>query len=328
MTFSPSAVFHAMANGLAGPPACLFTFHRVCREQDWEGLPDRGFYLSVDVLDHLLGHLAATGWTVTTMDDVQAFVAGGGRGDRRLVNISIDDCYRDTCELLVPVFRRHGVPVTLHVTTGIPDGTLVLWRAGLETLIGARDEVVADGQVVPLPDAAMRRATYQALCTAWEGPDEVALYREFCAANGADADALQARHAITWDMLDGLRNDPFVEIGAHTISHPRIAALPEEEAAREMGGSAARLRAVLGVQARHFAFPYGRAGDCGPRDFALAERLGFATAATTRKGLARRGADPLRLPRNTLNGGQRSMMAVEAHLTGATGLAAKVLGRV
>ncbi|MFO1147417.1 MAG: polysaccharide deacetylase family protein [Alsobacter sp.] len=328
MTISPSAMFHAMANSLAGPPACLFTFHRACKEQDWESLPDRGFYLSVDLLDHLLGHLAETGWTVTTMDEVHAFLAEGGRGERRLVNLSIDDCYRDTYELLVPVFRRHGVPVTLHVTTGIPDGSMTLWRAGLETLIAAREEIVADGQRVELRDAAGRRATYQALCMAWEGPEEVELYREFCAENGADADALQARHAITWDMLQELRRDPFVEIGAHTISHPRIAALAEEDAAREMGGSAARLRDVLGAPVRHFAFPYGRAGDCGPRDFALAERLGFATAATTRKGIARRGADPLRLPRNTLNGAHRSMMAVEAHLSGATGLAARVLGRV
>ena len=30
----------------------------------------------------------------------------------------------------MPVFRRHNVPVTLFVTTGIPDATLPLWSAG------------------------------------------------------------------------------------------------------------------------------------------------------------------------------------------------------
>ena len=91
-----------------------------------------------------------------------------------------------------------------------------------------------------------------------------------------------------------------------------------------MNGCAER----LGVVTRHFAFPYGRSGDCGPRDFELADEAGFGSAATTRKGLVRRGQNAFSLPRNTINGGHRSLAAMELHLTGLTGAAAKMMGRV
>jgi hypothetical protein len=89
-----------------------------------------------------------------------------------------------------------------------------------------------------------------------------------------------------------------------------------------------RLRERLGVEARHFAFPYGRSADAGPRDFHLARRAGFASAATTCKGLMRHGVDSFSLRRNTLNGGAKSLAMAELHMSGISGLAARMLGRV
>jgi peptidoglycan/xylan/chitin deacetylase (PgdA/CDA1 family) len=129
-------------------------------------------------------------------------------------------------------------------------------------------------------------------------------------------------------MLDSLRNDPLVEIGAHTISHPRIGSLGVEQASRELAGSRERIRSRLGVPCLHFAFPYGRSADCGERDFALAKEAGFASAATTRKGLITKDQDVFRLPRNTLNGAYQSMAYINVLLSGLAGFAARVLGRV
>jgi peptidoglycan/xylan/chitin deacetylase (PgdA/CDA1 family) len=129
-------------------------------------------------------------------------------------------------------------------------------------------------------------------------------------------------------MLETLRDDPLVEIGSHTVSHARISSLSASAALAELRGSRERLKARLGVEARHFAFPYGRSGDCGQRDFDLACEAGFASAATTRKGVVRTGQDAFNLPRNTLNGAHRNLTMIELHLTGLTGAAAKVLRRV
>lgn len=313
--------------GLSGARGCFFTFHRAASPERWAGLPNRPFWIDTSVLDRMLAFFARTGWAVVTLDEALARTARDLPGDR-FVNLSIDDCYRDTAEDLVPVFRRHGVPVTLFVTTGIPDGTLALWAAGLEQALVDRDRIRLDGDTIDVTGTAAKRQAFTRIARAWDGPEAARHYAAFCTANGIDAATMHERHAISWDMLKDLAGDPLVEIGSHTVSHARISALDEAGATAELAGSRQRLEEMLGIPIRHFAFPYGRSGDCGPRDFTIARAAGYASAATTRKGLARAGQDPFELPRNTINGEHRSLLFTRLHLLGLTGLAARVTYRV
>ncbi|EJW11499.1 polysaccharide deacetylase [Rhodovulum sp. PH10] len=317
----------AVADSVLGMRGCLFTFHRAAPSEVWEGLPNRDFHLDLGYLDRLLGYLTHTGWAIVTLDEAMRRTARGEPGDR-FVNFSVDDCYRDTFEHVAPLFRRHRAPVTLFVTTGIPDGTLALWQAGLEDVLASRENILTGSGRLAVKTDAEKRKAFAALSAAWDGPKAAAHYEAFCERNDVDADALHAKHAISWDMLEVLRDDPLVEIGGHTVNHRRISSLSDAEARDEIAGCRVRLQKKLGIPVRHFAFPYGRAGDCGTRDFALVREAGFSTAATTRKGLVRRDVDHFRLPRNTLVGGHRHLALAEMHLTGITGIAARMLGRV
>ena len=319
--------FARAADRVWGPRGCCFTFHRAAPTAIWDELPNRDFYLDIGFLDSLLGYLLSHDWDIVTVSEALLRAAGGG-AHRRYVNFSIDDCYRDAFELVVPVFRRHNVPITLYVTTGIPDGTLPLWSVGLEDTLLHRDHVSVGGDVLELTTPQQRSAAYALIASSWDGPDAARPYAAFCADNAVDSDAVHWRHAISWEMLEALAKDPLVEIGAHTVTHARISALSAEAASNELEQSRRRLNERLGIDICHFAFPYGRSGDCGPREFALARQAGFSSAATTRKGLMRQGQDPFSLPRNTINGGHRSLALMEMHLTGLSGTAARMVGRV
>jgi len=316
-----------VADRMVGPRGCLLTFHRAAPPKLWEGLPNRDFYLDIEFIDRFLAHLVAQKWDVVTIGEALRR-SGSADDNSRYVNFSIDDCYRDTFELVAPVFRRHNVPLTLFVTTGIPDGTASIWPIGLEYILLERDEILLDGQVVRLSRPEERRAVYQRISSIWDGPHAPQRYAAFCAENRVDMNAMHWAHAITWEMLETLAKDPLIEVGAHTVSHPRISSLAPDEALAELDGARVRLNQRLGIDVRHFAFPYGRSGDCGPRDFALAHEAGFLSAATTRKGLVRGGQDRFSLPRNTINGSHRSVGAMEMHLLGLTGVAARITGRV
>ncbi|CAN5265728.1 polysaccharide deacetylase family protein [soil metagenome] len=315
------------ADLLLGSRGCLLTFHRGAPSKNWNCLPNRDFHLDLGFLDQFLSYLAERGWDVVTMEEALRRVALG-KSDDRFINFSVDDCYRDTFEDVVPLFRRHGVPVTLFVTTGIPDNTLALWAAGLEDVLLNRDEVMLEDGMIDVPTADSKRAAFHRIATEWDGPDAAARYAAFCQLNNVDIEAMHWKHAISWAMLEALRHDPLVEIGGHTVSHARISSLTPAGALAELKGSRDRLIERLGIPARHFAFPYGRSGDCGPRDFAIARQAGYASAATTRKGLMRSGQSPFELPRNTINGAHRSLATMELHLTGVTGAAARMTGRV
>jgi peptidoglycan/xylan/chitin deacetylase (PgdA/CDA1 family) len=316
----------ALARRLNSGHGCLLTFHRVVSEDLWPTLPNRDFHIDAAYLATLLDYLLGTGWAVVSMDEVVSRIRDGDTG--RFVNFSIDDVYRDTAETAVPIFRSRNLPVTLFVTTGIPDHTMSMWTCGLETILWEQDKVtLEDGSTVEIGGAAKKRLLFKRLSVAWEGDSADRRYAQFCALNGYASDVLRDRHAVTWKMLDDLRDDPCVEIGGHTMSHPRLSALSNSEARSEIVGCRARLQERLRLPVRHFAFPFGRKKDCGERDFALARAAGFDTAATTQKGLV--GA-PFRdrlhaLRRNTLNGAHRHTSLAETHLSGLGGLVARGL---
>ena len=316
----------AAARWVGGGQGCLLVLHRVAPSAVWSGLPNRGFHIDAAFLGRLLDHVTASGWDVVTLDGALARLRGGG--GRRFVNFSIDDVYRDTLEVAVPVFRSRKLPVTLFVTTGIPDGTVTLWQAGLEAVLMARDQVtLEDGCGADAGTAEAKRRLFSRLAAAWEADAPELHYQRFCALNGHDAATLHDRNAVSWAMLEAVRNDPCVEVGAHTISHARLSALPLETARREIAGCRTRLQERLGLPVRHFAYPYGQRGDCGEREAALAQQAGFVTAATTRRGLVG-GANPAglhALPRNTLNGAHQHTSQAEVHLSGLGGIVARVL---
>jgi peptidoglycan/xylan/chitin deacetylase (PgdA/CDA1 family) len=220
------------------------------------------------------------------------------------------------------------VPITLYLTTGLIDRMMPMWWAGLEDTLLRRDSVIVDGREIDLSTAEAKRRAYSRIESVWSEADSIACYQAFRDRNGVDDDAIYSRHALSWEMVERLRNDPFVEIASHGAMHLRFSDLSDSEAFDALRSGRRRLMEKLDIDIRHFAFPYGRSTDCGPRDFELARRAGFASAATSRKGLIRYGQDPFQLPRNTLNGGHKNVALVELHLAGITGVVAKMLGRV
>lgn len=319
------AVIARAADLVLPASGCCLAFHRGVRPADWPLQPNRNFHLDLHYLEQLVSHLKRTGWDIVTMEEAARRAAEPGSG--RFVNFSVDDCYRDTAELVVPLFRRLRAPITLYVTTGIPDGSLRLRSAGLETVLLTEGRVTDDDTTYDLSTEAAKRQAFAKLSQKWDGPHGDRAYEHFCARHGYDPDALDEQHRFTWAMVESLRRERLVEFGGHTVTHARISSLDAAAALEELVGCRTRLEAALDRPVRQFAFPYGRRNDCGERDFALAAQAGFTSAATTRKGLVVPGTDPFRMPRNTLNGGHRNLRYAYAHLSGLSGAAARVLRR-
>src|SRR5262245_22512441 len=88
-----------------GIRGCMLTFPRAAPSAFCDRLPNRNFYLDLGFLDRLLSYLNRSGWRIVTIEEMlQKLADGGDRG--RYVNFSVDDCYRDTYEDVVPLFRR------------------------------------------------------------------------------------------------------------------------------------------------------------------------------------------------------------------------------
>ena len=84
------------------------------------------------------------------------------------------------------------------------------------------------------------------------------------------------------------------EIGTHTLSHPRLAAIPEAQAKEEIFALKKKLEDLFGVTVRHFRYPYDK---WSRRVRDLVEGAGYATAVTLDFGFNAEIRDPFPLRR-------------------------------
>ncbi len=111
----------------------------------------------------------------------------------------------------------------------------------------------------------------------------------------------RGRRSLGWRELAALldRYGDLVTLANHSQRHRDLTSLPPEEVAAELDEAQAALGDRLGIEPELFVYPFGFA------DEASAELVGrrFAGGLTGRWGTNRRGADPRRLARTTLLGG-------------------------
>jgi peptidoglycan/xylan/chitin deacetylase (PgdA/CDA1 family) len=124
---------------------------------------------------------------------------------------------------------------------------------------------------------------------------------------------------MTWDETRAFAAHPLVTVGAHSLTHRRLAQWPMEVARMEMAASKAALEARLGGGVSSFAYPVGDPTSAGPREFALAREAGFRLAVTTRPGMlfAEHAAHLHALPRVSLNGLWQDLGYLDVLISGA-----------
>jgi peptidoglycan/xylan/chitin deacetylase (PgdA/CDA1 family) len=99
---------------------------------------------------------------------------------------------------------------------------------------------------------------------------------------GADAFFWDTEHPpMTADEVVELAAGGLVEIGAHTVSHPRLADLSLAEQEREIVESKLALEELLGEPVRGFAYPYGEPGAYRGSTVAVVRAAGFDYACST-----------------------------------------------
>lgn len=318
---------HRLAAPFTRGPGAILMLHRVADEAPaLPGYaPNAGLTITPAFLDAALTLVRELGFDLVDLDEAARRLTEG-RFDRPFCALTFDDGYRDTLTAAAPILRRHAAPYTVYVMPGFVDRTARLWWRELEEAILRLDRVAITiaGEALDLPaaDAAQKAAAFDAVywrLRARPEPELLAGVAELAAAAGVDPAAFAAAECMDAAELLELAADPLCTIGAHTMTHPRLATLPEPQARAEMADSRTTLEALLGRGVRHFAYPVGDPTSAGAREFALARELGFVTAVTTRPGMlfpAHAGALTA-LPRVSVSGQFQDIGYLDILLTGA-----------
>ncbi len=111
---------------------------------------------------------------------------------------------------------------------------------------------------------------------------------------GVRDDASSCARGMTAEEVVRLADSGLVEIGSHTVSHPRLSDLPETEQREEITLSKGRLEDLLGWSVKSFCYPNGAFTTGTAR---LVREAGYDSACTILSGPVVQGADPYALPR-------------------------------
>ncbi len=263
----------------------IFLLHRVVPA----GTPILASDLVVqsDFLDEILGYVRRLGWDIVSIAEVHRRLLEGNR--ENFACFTFDDGYLDSLRVALPIFRKHGAPMCVYITTGLVERTHFLWWPVVEQMLLTRNEIetfAGDGrETLPIKTLEQKRKAYWKLLPLLDslGRFEPQLM-QLLQWNGVDPRSILSPLILDWQEARELAADPLVEIGCHTVSHRPLAAMEAEELVRELTQSREILEKKLSVKVRHMSYPYGRKPECSDREFQAARDVGFRTATTTRPG--------------------------------------------
>ena len=226
---------------------------------------------------------------------------------QRAACITFDDGYADNAEHALPLLQQYGLHATFFIATGYLNGGQ-MWNDRVIDAVREAPGATLDLRdlgldCLPLASLAQRRAAIEHVLgklkyLPFEQRQRLAVDIR---RRAGGAMRTMAPAMLTTFQLQRL-HAAGMGIGAHTVSHPILAALSDRAARNDIANGKRELEQLLQAPVTLFAYPNGKAGrDYGPAHVAIVKSLGFTAALATDWGVARPGTglDLFQLPRFT-----------------------------
>ncbi|HCY63350.1 MAG TPA: polysaccharide deacetylase [Oxalobacteraceae bacterium] len=274
---------------------CILNYHRILVSPDplIEGDPDVQEF-------HWQMRLLAENFNVIPLQKAVQAIAKNGDLPPRAICITFDDGYRSLHDLALPILKKYKLPATVFVTSGhidennmwndriieaircMPNGTLDLRKLSMKTW-----QINSDKDRKRAAQEITKAVKYLPTSSRQE------TVREIETLAGTDGRSLM----LTRKMIATLA-DNGIEIGAHTITHPILKNLDNQNACNEIFESKRQLEAVIAKPVNFFAYPNGKAGvDFDERHTKMAKDAGYIAAFASSSGPAMHGNDLYQIPR-------------------------------
>ena len=245
---------------------------------------------------------------------------------RRMVAITFDDGFKDNFDNAAPILKKHKLPATFFIATGLIGTNNMFWWDALLHIFLATEKlpdtlhinILGKDFNYALDSEALLSVTVRQQINRWnyERPipnKRVDLYFKIweqlkpltIAARNRIIDELKqwARGdysspgysgLMDVDQVRELSKHPLFTIGAHTVNHPALTMQTDLEQAFELNESKKTLVGWLEKKVDSIAYPYGNYNSA---TLALAKAAGFRIGVSTEEKAVGRGSNLLDMPR-------------------------------
>jgi peptidoglycan/xylan/chitin deacetylase (PgdA/CDA1 family) len=216
--------------------------------------------------------------------------------ESRTVALTIDDGRRNCYEFFFPLLKEFGMPATFFVVSSFIRREDWLWTdkvLWLSEQSSSRSELAPDRIDSSFDMLNQMRPELRNECIA-----NIAVEMGI----SIPKEPTSKYAPCSWAELREMADSELVEIGSHTVTHPILASLTDEESWQEMTVSRAQIEEGLGRQIGSFCFPNGKPSDYRPSHLQQLRDAGYNGAVVARFGMASRGANLYELPRIGVSG--------------------------
>lgn len=232
---------------------------------------------------------------VVPLLDLAERLASGRKFDRCSVALTIDDGRRSCYEFLFPLMKEFNFPATFFVVSSFIRGEdwiwtdKVLWlseqsRPPNELAPGKLDGVFRSLNRMRPEE---RNARIEAMASSLNKSGGVTIPK-----------SAPAKYSpCSWSELREMADSRLMEIGSHTVTHPILSSVTDEESFEELTRSRAQIEQGVDRSVRSFCFPNGMPGDFRPSQVRQVADAGYDCSVIAQFGMVGNSSDRYQLPR-------------------------------
>lgn len=224
---------------------------------------------------------------------------------KRAVVLTFDDGYSDNLWNAQPLLEKYETPATVFITSGSLDSPTEFWWDDLQrTLLQPKTlperlKLSVQDRLYewPITNSDDRQLAYMAIHNILQPlkpSDRNQVMSDLFAWADMDSMARPDYRPLATTELIQLAQSEFVDIGAHSVTHPLLAGMSQASQTAEIAGSRQELEVILGCPVDTFSYPYG---NLASETVEIVKAAGFKIALTTDGKAVKVGANPFRLGR-------------------------------
>ncbi len=297
---------------LKKPQAIILLYHGVSSQKGSGIFNYRKKFISPSAFEQHLIYLKKN-FDVVSLTELVETVATKKPFSRSLVAITFDDGYKNNFTEAYPILKKENVPATFFITTNFIEKNIPLPVDQIEYAIntteqknitleqkGGKEHFTLDTIKNRLEADKTIRSKIKRL-----PPQQVdMIIDELIRKTGKNlADNLigSGYEPMSWPDIQEMETNGMT-FAAHTVSHPVLSNLSEEEARKEIQNSTATVKRNTKNPLRIFAYPNGGSNDFTPTTYRILKENTYEAALTTIPGTAEHTKNLFCLPRYTIDG--------------------------
>ena len=273
-------------------------------------------YIKKETLNRRIEYLLKNNFNFISIDEFSYFLTGNRIGSSSVL-LTLDDGWKSTHDLALPILKKHNIPHIIYLYTDcsqreIPVVNVLLQYALWKTSL---DRVSYDDNIYNLKESTESDLLLKQFISSTRELNGDQLNEKLIVIFGIlEVDYSKTREWENFRLLNQEEMEDHLQYGCsfqlHT--HHHINPLQDDLLAEELVGNKKIVESVSNQPAEHFCYP---SGVYSKDQFSLLKKMGIKSAVTCKPGLNDHKTHPYELKR-FLDGENISQIEFEAEMSG------------